>query len=175
MSCRMLYDDQNLYVGYTVFDEGLARIEEWEGRKRCFREDGSEVVAVSETYVGGDILNQAVYYAYISGFMDATREAQGEFYQNDGAIKSMPRPDGVRTVTFVHLDDEKKKRYHFHVQVIPFAALGETAGTVKPYGSFTYVSDKYGCAGWLGYGLWSKQNFQPFYLETTVRSTENGK
>ena len=97
--------------------------------------------------------------------MDATRNAQGEFYKNDGAIKSVVLPDGVKTIKFARLDKDKKKSYLFHVQVIPFAAIGENINTAKPYGSFSYVSDKHGCAGWMGYGLWSKQNFQPFRLE----------
>ncbi len=164
-SCRMLYDEKNLYVGYTLFDPELSEIKEQEGRKRCFRLDGSEIVGVSETYVGGDIFNQSVYYGYLSGYMDVTRDPQGEFYQNDGEIKKIKRPDGVKTICFAHLDEDKTKRYYFHVQVIPFAAIGESIDTVKPYGSFSYVSNKYGCAGWMGYGLWNKQNFQEFNLE----------
>lgn len=165
-SCRMLYDDKNIYVGYTVFEPELTEIRETDGRKRYFRSDGSEVVGVSETYIGGDILNQSVYYGYIGGFMAATRDEQGEFYRNDGEIKGVPLPEGVKTVRFARLDEDREKRYHFHVQVIPFAALGESVQTAKPYGSFSYVSDKYGCAGWMGFGLWSKQNFQKFDLET---------
>lgn len=174
-SCRMLYDDENLYMGYTVFDDGLKEMRVDGERKRYFRTDGSELIAVSETYIGGDIFNQSVYFGYISGFMDATRKEQGEFYQNDGAIKSIALPKGVRTVSFVHLDDDASRRYHFHVQVIPFAALGENVATAKPYGSFSYVSNRFGCAGWMGYGLWSKQNFQPFGLEKIKRSADDGK
>ena len=174
-SCRMLYDDENIYVGYTLFDSDLAYMKETDGRKRYFRTDGSEVIAVSETYIGGDIFNQSVYFGYISGFMDITRKEQGEFYQNDGAIKSIPLPKGVRTVSFVHLDGEPTRRYHFHVQVIPFTAVGENVSSAKPYGSFSYVSNRYGCAGWMGYGLWCKQNFQPFGLEKIKRSADDGK
>lgn len=165
-SLRIAYDEQNMYFGYTVFDDGLKekRVAA-DNVIRYYREDGSEVISLAETYVGGDVINQSVFYGYISGFMEAGRNEQGEFYLNDGQIKSIAIPDGVKTVKYAHFDDNPQKRYVFHVQIIPFKALGESVETAKPYGSFTYVSKKYGTAGWQGYGLWSKQNFKEFKLK----------
>ena len=168
-SCRMLYDDKNLYIGYTVFDDGLISVSSENGR--VFREDGSEVESYAETYIGGNIYNQAVYYGFISGFKNGS---EGEFYINQGVPKAVRIPQGVKDVKYVHLDDaDKKNRYYVHVQKIPFAALGESRDTASPYGSFVYYTDRYGRAGWMGFGLWSKENFAPFRLENkTIKTRE---
>ena len=77
----------------------------------------------------------------------------------------MEIPKGVKDSKFVHFDDkDKQNRYYFHVQTIPFSALGTEKSVASPYGSFVYYSDRYGRAGWQGYGLWSKQNFSQFKL-----------
>lgn len=163
-SCRMLYDDRNIYIGYTVFDDRLAKVEKSaDGTTRAYRADGSEVISYAETYIGSNILNQSVYYGYISGFY-SMRDAEGEFYENSGLPVRIPLPDGVKDVKFVKADGDKDKRYYFHVQVIPLESLGTSVENFRPYGSFVYYTDRYGRAGWMGYGLWSKQNFSPFTL-----------
>ncbi|MBE5749453.1 MAG: DUF4838 domain-containing protein [Clostridiales bacterium] len=172
-SLRIVYDKENLYFGYTLHDRELSQVKVTDsGRKLYYRENGKQIVALSETYIGGDVVNQSVYYGYTSGFTDANKNEQGDFYVNNGEIKSIKIPDGVYTKNFARLDKDKDKRYLFHVQVIPFAVLGESVDTAKPYGSFAYVSDKFGVAGWQGFGLWSKQNFKEF---TLVNSTEANK
>lgn len=170
-SCRMLYDDENIYIGYTVFDDKLAETRDCNGVKRVYRDDGSELVSYTETYIGGNVFNQSVYYGYISGFM-GERDAQGQFYENPGSPQRKVIPEGVRDVKYVHLSDNPKERYYFHVQVLPFTALGATADTFTPYGSFVYYTDRYGRAGWMGYGLWSKQNFAPFKLLAKAKENE---
>ena len=92
--------------------------------------------------------------------------AKQEFYRNKGSPMEIPVPDGVRDVKFVHIDEKAKNSYCFHVQVIPFAALESGKDTITPYGSFVYYNDRYGRAGWMGYGLWSKSNFSKFILKT---------
>jgi hypothetical protein len=39
-----------------------------------------------------------------------------------------------------------------------------------------YYSNRFGRAGWMGYGLWSKQNFSRFILEekNITEGEENG-
>jgi len=159
-SCRMLYDDKNLYVGYTIFDDSI----KYEKNGRVYREDGSELESYAETYVGGNVFNQSTYYGYISGFM-GEKNSNGEFYVNEGVPRNVSIPHGVKDVKYVHFDDKNKEnRYYFHVQTIPFSALGTEKKVASPYGSFVYYSNRYGRAGWMGYGLWSKQNFSPFKL-----------
>lgn len=173
-SCRMLYDEENIYIGYTIFDDKVLEERTLEnGRRIVVREDGSELVSYTETYIGGNAFNQSVYYGYISGFM-GERNEQGSFYENAGSPKNIPIPDGVKDVKFVKFSDKPQERYYFHVQVIPFTALGATKDTFTPYGSFVYYTDRFGRAGWMGYGLWSKQNFSNFKLKEKNKGEKYG-
>ena len=175
-SCKMITDYKNIYIGYTIFDDMIEREEFVGGVHRVYRSDGSEVISYTETYIGGNVFNQSEYYGYISGFM-GERNPKGQFYLNDGSPKSRPIPDGVRDVKKVHLSDDKSERYYFHVQVIPISALDAKEDAFTPYGSFVYYTDRFGRAGWMGYGLWSKQNFSQFYIDKPqkVKENENGR
>jgi hypothetical protein len=175
-SCKMIYDDHNIYVGYTVFDDMIERQElSPDGTLRVYRKDGSELESYTETYIGGNVFNQSVYYGYISGF-NGEREKDGQFYENAGIPKRKPIPLSMRDVKFVKTDGDEKERYYFHVQVIPISALGAKSDAFYPYGSFVYYSNRFGRAGWMGYGLWSKQNFSRFILEekNITEGEENG-
>lgn len=163
-SCRMLYDSENFYVGYTVFDDSLEKAVLGEdGGVRVYRADGTEMESYAETYIGGNVFNQSVYYGYISGFNGQWKK-DGQFFVNAGTPKGVPLPKGACDVKFVNLAKDKQKRYCFHVQVIPISALDVDYASFKPYGSFVYYTDRYGRAGWQGFGLWSKQNFSQFTL-----------
>lgn len=162
-NCKMIYDDQNMYIAYTIFDDQIESAKKCDQTLRIYRQDGSEVVSYAETYIGGNTFNRSTYYGYISGFM-GERDTKGSFYENKGVPKRIPNPDGVEDVKFVHLSEQKDKRYYVHVQVIPFTALEVSFDTATPYGSFVYYTDRFGRAGWMGYGLWSKQNFSQFNL-----------
>ncbi len=162
-NCRILYDDENIYFGYTIFDDELEKAEKNEnGELRLYRKDGSEIVSRAETYIGGNNLNQSQYFGYVSGFNSGT--IVDHWYLNDGSPKGMPIPDGVKDVKFAHTDIAPEKRYYIHVQVIPIKALGVGMEDFKPYGHFVYYTNRYGRAGWMGFGLWSKQNFSNFKL-----------
>lgn len=171
-SCRMIADKKNIYIGYTIFDDMIEREEFTGGAHRVYRSDGSEVISYTETYIGGNVFNQSVYYGYISGFM-GERNPKGQFYLNDGSPKNKPIPDGVRDVKKVHLSNDKTMRYYFHVQVIPISALDAKEDSFTPYGSFVYYTDRFGRAGWMGYGLWSKQNFSQFLINKPQKVKEN--
>ena len=177
-SCRMIYDDENIYIGYTIFDDKIEKeVVSSDGKMTVLRSDGSELISYTETYIGGNVFNQSIYYGYISGFM-GDKNANGQFYRNAGVPKSQPIPDGVKDVKYVHFDDDPDKRYYFHVQVLPFKALDANKETFNPYGSFVYYTDRYGRAGWMGYGLWSKQNFSPFTLikgQKKAKENNDGK
>lgn len=162
-SCRMMYDDENLYIGYTTFDDSIEKTLDSNGYVKIIRKDGKEAEIYAETYIGGNIFNQSVYYGYLSGWNGST--IKEEFYETRGSPIGIPVPEGVRDVKFIHLDVNPEKRYCFHVQVIPFTALNADKNTITPYGSFVYYSDRYGRAGWMGYGLWSKSNFSEFKLK----------
>lgn len=155
-SCRMLYDGEKIYIGYTVTDDRI--VEERDGV--LYRDDGSRVTSYGETYIGGNELNKSEYFGYISGFYE-----RGElFYKNDGVPHGIPLPDGVENVRYARLSDDPKERYVFHVQAIPVSALGVRAEDLRPYGSFVYYTDRFGRAGWMGFGLWSKENFSSFKI-----------
>lgn len=164
-SCRILYDRKNIYFGYTIFDDSIVKVENIaDGQFKIFREDGSEAVSYAETYIGGNHLNQEKYFGYISGWQKE-RGYNGQFYQNEGNAEPIPHPDGLKDVKFCKLSDKKDERYYFHVQVIPIEGLESTFDTFMPYGSFVYYTNRFGRAGWMGYGLWSKANFSEFKLQ----------
>ena len=164
-SCRILYDRKNIYFGYTIFDDSIVKVENMaDGQFKIFREDGSEAVSYAETYIGGNHLNQEKYFGYISGWQKE-RGYNGQFYQNEGNAEPVPHPDGLKDVKFCKLSDKKEERYYFHVQVIPIEGLESTFDTFMPYGSFVYYTNRFGRAGWMGYGLWSKANFSEFKLQ----------
>ena len=160
--CRMLYDGENAYVGYSVTDDKIAFAERDEkGLVKVIREDGERLISYAETYIGGNELNQSTYYGYISGFTEAKG---GAFYQNSGVPVRIKEERGLEDFYFVKTSENPKERYYFHVQKIPIAALGVSAEDFKPYGSFVYYSNRFKRAGWMGFGLWSKQNFQKFEI-----------
>ena len=160
--CRMLFDGKVWYIGYSIEDDQIQEtIIDTNGHLRIVREDGSRVDSYAETYIGGNVFNQSVYYGYISGFQP---KAGGQFYENDGSPKNK-KVDGLKDYYFVKTASEKEKRYYFHVQAVPLTALRVTESDFKPYGSFVYYTDRYDRAGWMGFGLWSKQNFQAFEIK----------
>lgn len=162
-SCKMIYDDENIYIAYAIRDDEIAKEDFSCGTYRIYREDGKEVISYAETYIGGNTFNRSVYYGYISGFM-GKEDPRGQFYLNDGTPKALPIPEGVKDVKFARVGGKKEERRYMHIQKIPFAALDASKDTFTPYGSFVYYTDRYGRAGWMGYGLWSKQNFSEFRL-----------
>ena len=161
-SCLMLYDEKYMYIGYTVFDDKLVEEVDGNGCKRYYREDGDPFISYGETYIGGNVFNQDTYYGFISGFMG---DRYNQFYENNGTPEGKPIPENLRDVAFVKYDKDPEKRYYFHVQVIPYEVLGATAENCTPYGSFVYYTNRYGRAGWMGHGLWSKPNFVRFTLK----------
>lgn len=164
-SCRILCDSKNIYFGFTIFDDQVVRTEKLpDGQFKMFRETGEEVVSYSETYIGGNHLNQEKYFGYISGWQ-RERGYDGQYYSNEGSPVPIPSPVGMKDVKFCSLSDDKEKRYYFHVQVFPIEGLESTIDTFMPYGSFVYYTNRFGRAGWMGYGLWSKANFSSFNLK----------
>ena len=159
--CRMLCDENNLYIGYKLRDDKIVGTHRnGAGVTIVDKEDGANFESCAETYIGGNALNQSTYYGYISGFRGEL--GINEFYRNQGTPVRIALPDGVRDVKYVHLSEEREKRYVFHVQVIPYGALDTTREDFTPYGSFVYLTDRYGRAGWMGYGLWNKQSFSVY-------------
>ena len=154
--CRMLCDENNIYIGFTVKDDKI--ISEKNGE--YFREDGSKVTSYAETYIGGNDLNKTEYYGFISGIY----ERGTQVYLNAGSPIGIPTPQGFEDVKFVKFSDNPKERYLFHVQVIPLTALQIQFENFRPYGSFVYYTNRFGRAGWKGTGLWSKINFSQFEI-----------
>lgn len=161
--CRMLYDGTNIYIGYSVQDDTIAKRDTDEnGHIRVLRENGERLISYAETYIGGNELNQSTYYGYLSGFRES--KENNAFYRNSGAPSRIKEDKGLADTYFVKLSENPEERYYVHVQKIPISALGSKAEDFTPYGSFVYYTNRYGRAGWMGFGLWSKQNFQSFQL-----------
>lgn len=169
-SCRMLYDDNNIYIGYTVFDDQIQEERDFAGEKKYYRSDGKEAISYAETYIGGNSFNQDTYYGYISGMMG---EREEQWYENKGSPIRRAIPEGVRTARFIKLSDTPTQRYYFQVQVIPYTALGATADNCTPYGSFVYYTNRFGRGGWMGYGLWCKPNFSSYTLQKKSKEEKN--
>lgn len=162
--CRMLYDNENLYVAFSVYDDLIEKADVGaDGQLTIVRSNGKPVVSYSETYIGGNVLNQSEYYGVISGF-DAQKGLM-QIYLNNGTPIEQSIPDGAEDVKFVRLSEDPKQRYYVHVQVIPLSVLGTRIEDFSPYGSFVYYTNRYARAGWKGVGLWSKNNFSKFKLE----------
>ena len=169
--CRMLCNEKNLYIGYKLRDDKIVGTHRnGAGVVIVDKEDGANFESYAETYIGGNALNQSTYYGYISGFRGEL--GINDFYRNQGSPVHIPLPKGVQDVKYVHLSKTREKRYVFHVQVIPYEALDTTREDFSPYGSFVYLTDRYGRAGWMGYGLWSKQSFSTYKI---FRRTNNEK
>ncbi|MBR2449021.1 MAG: DUF4838 domain-containing protein [Clostridia bacterium] len=162
-SRRMLYDDKYLYFGYMVYDDKIIKAETIDGRLRVFRDDGTELRSRAETYIGGNSLNRNRFYGFVSGFN--AHDLKDVLYVSEGVPKSMPMPEDMKDVKKVYLSDDPKERRYFHVQVVPIELLGVSNEDLKPYGHFVYYTDRYGRSGWMGFGLWSLQNFSDFKLE----------
>ena len=158
-------DENNLYFGYRIFDEGLAKVVEHpECGLKVFREDESELNFRAETYFGGNAFNTEKYFGYTAGFNKG--DTRNRFFVNHGSPVGTLPPEGVKTVQKVFLSEDKSKRAAFFVQVIPLKALDVTLADFKPYGHFCLFYDVYGRTGWgwKGFGLWSKQNFTTYKL-----------
>lgn len=160
---RMLYDDKYIYFGYLVYDDKIDRLEIIDGKQRLFRNDGTEVISRAETYMGGNSLNQDKIFGYVSGF-DGDKIFD-HLYESVDIPKEIPMPEGMRDVKRVFFSDNPKERRYFHVQVMPISMFDIAKENFKPYGHFVYYTDRYKRAGWMGFGLWSKQNFTMFTLE----------
>ena len=166
--CRMLMNDECLFVGYRLYDDRIVKAE-WRGDNYCaVLNDGKALEANAENYIGGNAFNKSVYYGYMSGFSGDL--GKNLLYENAGTPVRVPVPEGMKDVKFIKTNDDPEKRYVFHVQVIPFKALGVEKEDFRPYGSIVYLTYRYGRAGWMGYGLWCKQSFS----EYEIRDSEEG-
>ena len=168
-SRRMLYDDKYLYFGYMVYDDRIVKEEIIDGRIRVFRNDGTEVRSRAETYMGGNALNQDKIFGYVSGFN--ADNLIDHLYEKVELPIDIEIPKDMRDVKKVYLSDNPEERRYFHVQVVPISIFDISLENFKPYGHFVYYTDRYQRAGWMGFGLWGKQNFTIFTLER--RGEEN--
>lgn len=160
--CKMIFNGKSLFVGYAITDDEIKEtFEDENGRINIRREDGSVVESYAETYIGGNDMNQSVYYGYISGFNPPS--GKGEFYRNAGSPLKI-EAEGLNDYYFVKTDKKKENRYYFHVQEIPLTVLKVTSGDFRPYGSFVYYTNRFHRAGWMGFGIWCKENFQSFKI-----------
>ncbi len=171
--CRMIADETALYVGYKIYDDRIIGAE-WRGDNYVAILDDvkeKELEANAELYIGGNSFNKTTYYGYMSGF--SGNLGKNLWYKNEGSPVSQPVPQGMKDVKFVKLSDNPKERYVFHVQVLPYSALGVEKDDFRPYGSVVYLTYRYGRAGWMGYGLWCKQSLSEFeFIDMEVQDEE---
>lgn len=160
--CKMLFNGKSLFVGYAITDDEIEEAYKDDNGRICIRrEDGSIVESYAETYIGGNDMNQSVYYGYISGFNPPG--GKGAFYRNAGT-PSRVEAEGLNDYYFVKTDKKKENRYYFHIQEIPLKVLNVKSEDFRPYGSFVYYTNRFHRAGWMGFGIWCKENFQSFTM-----------
>lgn len=157
---RMLWDNDNLYIGYQVFDSEIIEDQGLNdyGNPIIIRENGKQVISYAETYLGNEKYIKDHYFGFITGI---TRDKM--ICVNDGAPNRIPTPQGFRDSFYIHLDDNPEKRYYFHVQTIAWKDLEFDEFPPKPMVSITYYNDRYRFCGWKGQGLWCKSNLE--YIE----------
>ncbi len=163
LAVKLLYDKDYLYFGFTVYDDMLVKGEYDTTFKHCpllKRADGTVVKSYSETYVGASMFNMSRYYGYISGL-----RPDAQFYVNEGEPVLQPMTKGFREAFYVHVGENPKDRYYFHVQAIAFNDIGCSLETAMPFGSLVYYTNRYGRTGWKGNGLWAKHSFSEFKLK----------
>ncbi len=166
LTVKLLYDENYLYFGFTVFDDMLANENistMLTGTSIINRTDGTPVKSYTETYVGASVFNMTKYYGYVSGF-----RPKAQFYVNEGEPVNLPMTDNFKEAFYVHVGEDPKDRYYFHVQAIAFNDIGCSLETAMPFGSLVYYTNRYGRAGWKGSGLWAKHSFSSFKLNNKV-------
>jgi len=164
MQARLMWDKQNLYVLYKVYDPDLNTEKDPtlpEMNPLMLSSDSffKDSNTFAENYIVANMTNMSTYYSYYSDL------GGNHFrYISDGSIhRDKIQPDWkVRTV--VHSDDDPAKRYYVHVQVIPFASLGLDYKTAMPGGMLVHNSKRYGIRSWTAGGLWTSSNFKIFKL-----------
>lgn len=160
---RMIFNGENIYFCYTMYNSELYREEIIQGKHKLYREDGTEIGFRAESYFGGNALNTQVYYGYTSGFN--AKDASDQYFINDGYPKKILNPEGVKTIKKAYINKDNPSQSALQiVQIVPLKALDVNIGDFKPYGHFCVFTDKSRKIGWRGFGLWSKQNFATYKL-----------
>ncbi len=159
LNARILFDDRYVYVGYQFFDDSISSaplVNNFSGFPMFTRENGKLAYNYLENYIGGNVLNKSEYFGFITG-MRFNRAPQ--VYINHGAPELIETPNDFKEAVYVHYDEDKTKRYYFHVQAISYDFLQVSSETARVYGSFLVGNDRYGLFGWKGNGVWCKPNF----------------
>ncbi|MGN1347018.1 MAG: DUF4838 domain-containing protein, partial [Eubacteriales bacterium] len=164
LRARLLWDKENLYVSYQVYDDRIGTPEDVTRPEKYAPMSATDSFfrssdTFAENYFVGNMTNTDVYYGYYSDL------GGNHFrYISDGAVHKDPVQPEWEVRTAVHPDEDPSKRYYVHVQVIPFASLGTDWKTALPGGMLVHNSGRYGIQSWTGGGLWNSASFRRFTL-----------
>lgn len=164
IQARLLWDKENLYVSYKVYDDRIGSEKDvtlpekyapMSATDSFFRSSDS----FAENYFVGSMTNKEVYYGYYSDL------GGNHFrYISDGAVHKDPDQPEWEVRTAVHRGGEPSERYYVHAQAIPFASLDTDWKTALPGGMLVHNSSRYGILSWTGGGVWNSASFRPFTL-----------
>ncbi len=164
MTARLLWDKENLYIAYAVYDDQLETPDDPTSPEKFLPMDANDTWfrradTFAENYFVGDMTNLSTYYAYYSDMV-----GQHFRYVSDGAVHKDKLQPAWSTATAVHRDPDPSKRYYVHAQKIPFATFDRDWKTAVPGGAFALNSRRYGIQCWLGGGLWNAESIRKIEL-----------
>ncbi len=164
IQARMLWDKENLYVCYKVYDDSIGTSKDPTPPEKYAPVGPTDSFfphsdTFAENYFCGDMTNMNIYYGYYSDL------GGNHFrYISDGAVHKDEIQSEWEVRTAVHHDADPAKRYYVHAQTIPFSSLGTSWKTAVPGGMLVHNSTRYGIQSWTGGGLWNSASFRRFVL-----------
>ncbi|WP_171634098.1 DUF4838 domain-containing protein [Paenibacillus plantarum] len=147
---HLLWDDENLYVGYENYDSDLSKMIVSDSAPGSWWSSGADDSV--ETYITGDI--QGDYYAFF------TNPKSVQFAYKKGVI---PSP-GTLFETNANIGTDRWNS----IQVIPFSSIGvdiNETDTLMGFFFRNYHGTK-GLYGWGGGSVWNSSDFGPIHLIT---------
>ncbi|SDC96649.1 Carbohydrate binding domain-containing protein [Paenibacillus sp. UNCCL117] len=150
----LLWDDENLYVGYENFDSDISKIIASDTAPNEWWASGKDDSV--ETYLTGDQTGSGPYYAFMTNPLALNLDYRGP------SIDPSYEPQWASSASV------KFDRWNT-VQAIPFSSIGvdpqaltELRGML--FRNFHRTGYGLGLYGWGGGAVWSPSDFKPIYL-----------
>lgn len=150
----LLWDDENLYVGYENFDSDITKIIASDTAPNEWWASGKDDSV--ETYLTGDRTGSGPYYAFMTNPLALNLDYRGP------SIDPSYEPDWASSASV------KFDRWNT-VQAIPFSSIGVDPQAVTElrgmlFRNFHRTGYGLGLYGWGGGAVWSPSDFKPIHL-----------